>query len=74
MWLKKRSIEKWKFYRAFYDYLLFAEEKICSERMPRGEIDASFKSDSKEFLAVLKGENAKLSLKDQELSSIKEYL
>ena len=74
MWLKKRAITKWKFYRAYSEYLLFAEEKISSERMPRAEIDAAFQADSKEFLSLLKGEDPSISLKDEEILSVKEYL
>ncbi len=74
MWLKKRSISKWKFYRDFQEYLLFAAEKISSERMPRAEIDAAFRSESKEFLGLLKGTSEAFSLKNEEILSVKEYL
>ena len=74
IWLKKRAISKWKFYHAFQEYLLFAAEKISSERMPRAEIDAAFRGESKDFLALLKGGKEALSLKDEEVLSVKEYL
>ena len=42
LWIKKRLIARAVFYEDYYEYLLFAGEKIGYERMPIHELNTSF--------------------------------
>ena len=43
IWLRKRSTRKASFYDDYYAYLQYVLEKVSYERMPIGEINASFR-------------------------------
>ena len=74
IWLKKRALKKLAFYHAYYDFLLFASEKIGYERMVYDEIVRSFHSDSHEFAEILSGGDPSFGLPEAESHSVKEYL
>ncbi|MBQ7713210.1 MAG: hypothetical protein IJT69_05270 [Clostridia bacterium] len=75
LWLKRKLIRKASFYEGYYDYLLFAYEKISYERMPIGELNAQYLlRKNGEFSSYLKGETTKGFLSDGQLAEVKEYL
>ncbi|MBO4472513.1 MAG: hypothetical protein J5765_01755 [Clostridia bacterium] len=75
LWIKKKLLRKASFYEGYYDYLLFATDKIGYERMPIGELNANyFKRRTGEFVAFLKGEIISIPLKEGELTEVRSYL
>ena len=75
LWIKKRLLKKAVFYQGYYDYLLFATEKIGYERMPIGELNANFlKKNAGIFPDYLAGRGETPPLSDATLAEIKEYL
>lgn len=75
LWLKKRLLRKAKFYENYYEYLTFATEKIAYERMPIGELNATFSLKYKgEFSDFLKGKAGGMPLGEGESSEIRDYL
>ena len=74
LWMKKRLIKKADFYKDYYDYLCYASERIGYERTVVSEINETFHAKSKEFTAMLNGEDPNIGLTAKELEEIKTYL
>ena len=74
LWLKKRLVKRADFYRAYYDYLTFALEKISYERTPIDDIVRDFHSESAEFTDMLRGDAASAPLSDDKKLAVKGYL
>ena len=74
IWLKRRQTEKCAFYKDFYDYLSFSEEKIAYERMPLADIKRLFHGESAAFRELLDGREVSLALPVEEILSVREYL
>ena len=75
LWIKKRYIRKAVFYEGYYDYLQYCTDKISYERMPIGELNASFfKKNKGEFVSFLQQEEYTLPLSEEAIGEIREYL
>ena len=75
VWIRKRYKGKADFYDEYYRYLLYVSDKIAYERMPIGEIIATFpKTDKGDFYCYLTGGDTKAPLTEGELSEIGKYL
>ena len=75
MWLRKRCVRKALFYEEYYEFLLFALEKISYERMPVSEIKAGFhKGEKTDFCEFLMGKPVALPIPDGEIAEIGEYI
>ena len=75
LWVKRKLFRKAAFYADYYEYLVFANEKISYERMPIGELNARFFEKKKgEFISFLKGEKTEPPIKESEISEITRYL
>jgi len=74
IWLKKRQNDKCEFYKDFYNYLSFAEEKIAYERMPLSDIKRRFRGDSVAFRDAIEGKEVSVALPKEEILSVREYL
>ena len=75
IWLKKRLIRRATFYEDYYEYLLFASEKIGYERMPIGELNRRFGMRKQgEFLSFLQKEAVSPALTREQLAQVREYL
>jgi len=75
LWLKKRMLNKYRFFSAYADYLRYASEKIGYERMPVSELNRTFRSECSEFVELLlKKQEPSIGLSAAEISSVKDYL
>lgn len=74
LWIKKRFVRRAAFYEDYYDYLLFASEKISYERMPLDELNARYcKRRSGDFSVYLR-EHDVAFLREDEKIEVKSYL
>ena len=75
LWIKRKLIRKAAFYEGYYDYLVYAYEKISYERMPIGELNGNYlKGKTDEFSVYLKGYITLGVLTDRQLAEVKTYL
>ena len=75
LWIKKRLIARAVFYEDYYEYLLFAGEKIGYERMPIHELNTSFANRKKgTFAEYLLHRSIPAQMSSVEMTEIEEYL
>ena len=75
LWIRKRYKGKADFYEEYYRYLLYVSERISYEKMPIGEIIATFpKGEKTDFYDFLTGKEVKPPISEGELTEIGKYL
>ena len=74
LWVKKRYLKRLGFYQSYHDFLAYASDKIGYERMIFPEIVRTFRSESKEFSELLFGGRPSISISDDALSSVIEFI